>query len=133
MRRNWIALGLGVVCAALVANAGGAASGSEKKPLTTEQIKEMMTKTHKGEKSPFVRTREELKKDKLDWDQLAKDVKAFAEMADALKGAGIHTSPEKYISGATSLSKAVGEKDAKATNEAFKVLSKSCSSCHYGK
>jgi hypothetical protein len=93
-----------------------------------------MKDTHHGEKSPHGRTVAELKKDAPDWAQLAKDAKAFAEMGEAFKGVRLdYRSPEKYIESAKSLTKATGEKDKKATTEAFAGLTKSCAACHdYG-
>ena len=103
------------------------------KPATKEQLKEMMTKLHKGDKSALSRTKNELTKDKPDWDQLAKDAKAFAEMADVLKVTpSPYTSPKGYIDGAAALAKAFGEKDKEASGKAFTAFSKSCSGCHYG-
>jgi hypothetical protein len=97
-----------------------------------EQVKEMMTKLHKGDKAPLARTRAELDKDKPDWDQLAKDAKAFGEMSELLKkNREGYRSPEKYISSVAALAKAAQDKDHKAAATAFAGLSQSCVSCHF--
>lgn len=137
MKRNGIALAFGFAAASLVAAAGvpalGAGAEDKNEKTTKEQIKELMVKTHRGEKSPFARAKEELKKDSPEWDQLAKDAKAIGEMAELLKkGSGGYTDPKGYISASEAFGKAAGEKDVKATAEAFTKLSKSCGACHYG-
>lgn len=135
MRRNGIALGIGFAAAALVASGGLPVFGTDEKakPATKEQVKELMAKTHKGDKSPFARAREELKKEKPDWDQLVKDGKAFAEMAALLtRRPGDYTDPTRYVEASESFGKAAGGKDAGKAADAFAKLSKSCSACHYG-
>ena len=73
-----------------------------------------------------------MKKDAPDWDQLAKDAKAFTEMAEALKtGASPYASPEKYVASSAELAKAAKDKDYKAAAAAFAGLTKSCAACHY--
>ena len=129
---------LAAVAAAALFAVGGLTAAEPKKDdkapkrATKEQLKDMMTKLHKGEKSPLTRTAAEVKKDSPDWEQLAKDAKGFTEMGDVLKVSVGYTDPTRYIAGATALTKAVGEKDKKASAEAFTGLSKSCSACHYG-
>ena len=138
MSRNWIALGVGVVAGALLAGGGTAAEEPKKDDkapakVSKEKVKEMMIAAHRGEKSPLVRTKAELKKDAPDWDQLAKDAKVFAEMGEVLKtGASPYTNPKGYIEAGAALGKAVGEKDAKASGEAVGKLGTSCGACHYG-
>jgi hypothetical protein len=104
------------------------------KALTKKDIGKLMKATHHGDKSAHARTVAELKKDAPDWEQLAKDAKAFAAMSDAFKGVRLdYSSPEKYIESTKSFTKATGAKDKKAANEAFTGLTKSCASCHsYG-
>jgi hypothetical protein len=119
-----------LVCAALMM-ARGLTADEPTKPK--DEVKEMMVKVHRGEKSALGRTTAELKKEKPDWELLAKDAKEFAAMGEKLKGTAAYTSPAKYISRAAALDKAVGEKDQKAATEAFTGLNTSCSSCHYGK
>jgi len=103
------------------------------KPKTKEQVKEMMTKLHKGEKSALARTRAELEKDQPDWEQLAKDAKAFAEMGDVLKvSASPYTNPTGYIDGAAALAKASAAKDKAEAGKAMTAFGRSCSACHYG-
>jgi cytochrome c556 len=118
--------------AAAVAACGLAADAPKPERVTVKEIKELMGKTHKGEKSPFARTGAELKKETPDWEQVAKDAKAFAEMGEVLKSGGLYTDPSKYIAGAAELTKAAKDKDSKAATAAFAGLSKSCSACHYG-
>ncbi len=108
MNRNWIVVGLAVTCAALLATGGLTADEPKKKPK--DEIKEMMTKLHKGDKSALARTGAELKKDTLDWEQLTTDSKEFAAMGDMLKKAGFYTDPMRYIDSAAAFGKAVGEK-----------------------
>src|SRR5262245_52474961 len=103
--KKWIATGLVFVVAALLATAGLTAEEPKKdekapKRATREQLTEMMTKAHKGEKSPLVRTGAELKKDKPDWEQVAKDAKVFIEMGDVLKVSVDYTNPKGYIEAA---------------------------------
>jgi hypothetical protein len=133
MRRNWVVAGAAFACAALL-TASGLMAEEPKAPkkVPKDAIKEMMTKVHHGDKSPLARTAAEVKKDAPDWDQLAKDAKELTAMADMLKGAGLYTDPDKYIAGTTALTKAIGEKDAKAAAVAFNGVSRSCSACHYG-
>jgi cytochrome c556 len=139
MNRNWMTAGIAVVAAALLAVGSLWAEEPKKqdpprKPPAKEQLKQlqdMMTKLHKGEKSPLARTAAEVKKDSPDWEQLAKDAKGFAGMGAALDEIG-HYGRSDYIAGATALVKAVGQKDKEASGKAFASLSKSCSACHYG-
>ena len=105
--------------------------------LTKKELGKMMKDTHHGEKSPHARTAAELKKDSPDWEQITKDVKAFAAMGETLKSnnytAGAYTSPVKYNASTAALGKAAGDKDKKAATEAFTGLTKSCTVCHnYG-
>jgi hypothetical protein len=100
--------------------------------VTKKDVAKMMKETHRGEKAPYTRTAAELKKDTPDWDQIAKDAKAFTEMGAALKSAGLYTSKEQYVNSSAALVKATGDKDKKAANEAFTGLTMSCGSCHYG-
>jgi cytochrome c556 len=95
-------------------------------------VKDLMTKAHKGEKSPLARTGAELKKESPDWEQLTKDVKAFADMGAALKTAKLnyYGDPKKYIASADEMTKAVKDKDRKAARTAFAGLVQSCSACH---
>jgi hypothetical protein len=137
MNRNGMIAGVAFVAAALFAV--GALNADEPKKddkaakrATKEQLKDMMTKLHKGEKAPLARTAAEVKKDAPDWDQLAKDAKGFTEMGAVLKGSVGYTDPTRYISGAAALTKAVGEKDKKASAVAFTAFRQSCSACHYG-
>ena len=109
---------------------------AEAKKLTRKEIGKLMKDTHRGAKSPHVRTEAELKKDPPDWEQITKDVKAFAAMGEALKAFGpyqhAYTPAELgYIKTATALSKAAGDKDKKAATEAFVGLNKSCVACHF--
>jgi hypothetical protein len=121
--------------AAALAVSSLAADGPRKenpKALTEKEIGKMMKDTHRGEKSAYSRTQVELKKDTPDWDQIAKDVKAFSEMGTALRGHVAYTSPAKYIASTEALGKAAKDKNKKAATEAFVGLTNSCGSCHYG-
>jgi hypothetical protein len=137
MIRKWVSAGVVFAAAALLA-AGVAAGEPAKgepapKRLETKELAAMMTRVHKGEKAAFTRAAAELKKDKPDWDQLAKDAKEFVGMGATLKvSANPYTNPQGYIAAAGDLAKAVGAKDAKAAAGAFAALGKSCSACHYG-
>ncbi len=99
-----------------------------------KEFSALMKGTHRGEKSPHTRIVMELKKEAPDWDQLAKDAKAFEDVGKAFKNVDLgYASPEKYIKGTAALTKAVGAKDKKAANEAFIGLTNSCGACHnYG-
>jgi hypothetical protein len=103
------------------------------KKVTQEDVGNLMRSTHRGEKAPYSRTVAELKKDAPDWEQLAKDAKAFADMGAALKAykAG-YVGSEKYSASAAALGKAAADKDKKGATEAFAALTQSCSRCHYG-
>ncbi len=122
--------------AALLA-ASGRTADEPKKPeakLTNKEVGKMMKDAHHGAKSPHARTAAELKKDAPDWEQVAKDVKAFAAMGEVLKTnntAGRYSSPEKYNASTAALGKAAGDKDKKAATEAFTGLTKSCTVCHF--
>ena len=103
----------------------------DEKALTKKDIGKLMKQTHKGDLSPHARTVAELKKDAPDWEQLAKDAKAFVAMSEAFKGVRFdYSSPAKYIESSTALTKATGAKDKKAAHEAFTALTKSCATCH---
>jgi hypothetical protein len=138
MRRNWIVAATAFACAALVI-AGNLTAEEPKKDdkapakdtVTRKQLKEMMLKVHRGEKSPLTRAPEELKKDTPDWEQLQKDAKEFTVMSELLSKAGLYTDPTTYISSSTALSKAIGEKNKKAATESFNSLNQTCGSCHY--
>jgi hypothetical protein len=132
MSRKWVAAGVVFAAAALLTAGSAPADEPKKNPKRTlEEIKEMMTKAHKGAKSPLARTGTELKRDKPDWGQLAKDAKVFAEMAAALDESG-HYGRGGYLKSAAAFGKAAGAKDAKAATEAFASLKQSCGACHYG-
>jgi hypothetical protein len=122
--------------ALLAASALTAEEPKKDEKTVRKDIAKMMKDAHRGEKSPHVRVEAELKKEKPDWDQLAKDAKAFDTMGKEFKNLGIYypyTSPTGYIKTAAALGKAAGEKDRKAATEAFAGLNKSCVACHsYG-
>ncbi len=119
--------------------AGGVTADEPKKDekkteakLTKKEFGKMMKDAHHGAKSPHARTAAELKKDSPDWDEIAKDVKAFAAMGDAFKRVQLgYTSPAKYNAATTALGKAAADKDKKAATEAFTGLTKSCTACHF--
>ena len=135
MRRTVLALTL-FTAAALTADEPKKDEKKAEAKLTKKELGKMMKDTHHGEKSPHVRTAAELKKDSPDWEQITKDVKAFAAMGEALKAFGPYQhkyTPAElgYIKTATALSKAAGDKDKKAATEAFVGLTKSCVACHF--
>ena len=76
------------------------------KKATKEQVKEMMTQVHKGEKSALARTRAEVQKESPDWEALAKDARSFTAMGEMLV-TGVspypYTSPKSYIDSAAAL------------------------------
>jgi hypothetical protein len=132
-----VAMAVALFGAALWAANGLTAEEPKKDEKTVmKDITKLMKETHRGEKSPHVRVEAELKKDSPDWDQVAKDAKAFDEMGKAFKSLGIYypyASPAGYVKNASALGKAAGEKDKKAATEAFTGLTKSCVACHsYG-
>ncbi|HJZ56185.1 MAG TPA: hypothetical protein VKE74_14560 [Gemmataceae bacterium] len=103
---------------------------ADKKPPTEKEVKELMQKTHKGKDAPLARVEVELKKDAPEWDQVAKDAKAFTDMGDVLKRRPAYPSPAKYVSSAAELEKAAKDKDRAAAGKAFVGLNQSCTSCH---
>ena len=135
MRRFVTAIAL-FSAAVLAANALSAdePKKAESKKLTQKEFSAIMKAAHRGEKSPHTRVVAELKKDAPDWEQLAKDAKAFDDVGKAFKGVKLdYVSPAKYLEGSAALTKAVGDKDKKAAGEAFIKLTNSCGACHsYG-
>ena len=74
------------------------------KTLRRRTFGKLMKETHRGDKSPHARIVAELKKDAPDWEQLAKDAKAFAAMGEAFKGVRLdYSSPAGYIESTHSL------------------------------
>ena len=132
MRRYVLALALFGAAALVASSLAADEPKKDAKALTKKDIGKLMKETHHGDKSAHARTVAELKKDTPDWEQLAKDAKAFVTMSEAFKGVRFdYTSPTKYIESSTALTKATAAKDKKAANDAFTGLTKSCSSCHF--
>jgi hypothetical protein len=140
-------LALVLFCAAALVATGLTAEEPRKvgtkaraKKLSKVEIAQMMKDAHYGPKTPDARIVAELKKDSPDWEQIAKDAKAFTAMGQALEVNGPfgHPSlrdkglfaPKDYIASASALSKAASEKDKKAATAAFTGLTKSCAACH---
>ena len=139
-------LALALFCAAALAATGLTAEEPRKVPkagakkLSKLEIRQMMKETHHGPKTPDARIVAELKKDSPDWEQIAKDAKAFTAMGQALEVNGPFGlpslrdeglfAPKNYIASASALTKAAGEKDKKAATAAFTGLTKSCAACH---
>jgi len=120
-------------CALLCGLAAGGFSSDAPKKATKDEIKAMMTKLHKGEKSVLAQTRTELDKEGINWGTMAANAKAFTEMGELLRtGANPYTSPKNYIDGAAELATAAKEKKREAAFTAFTKLSTSCVACHYG-
>lgn len=133
MRRFGIVLSLfGAAVLAIGSLAADEPKKENPKALTEKEIAAMMKAVHRGDKSAYSRTQGELKKDAPDWEEIAKDVKAFSAMGTALKGHVTYTSPAKYIASTEALGRAAKDKDKKAATEAFAGLTNSCGSCHYG-
>jgi hypothetical protein len=109
-------------------------TAEEPKKPTRKDVAEMMKKTHRGEKSAYARTQAELKKDSPNWEEIAKDVKAFREMSAVMKATLqlTYTPRANYTTSVESLNKAVTAKDRKAALAAFIGLTNSCAACHYG-
>ena len=123
-----------VAAGALTADEPKKETPKKDKMTVRQDIGKLMKATHKGEKSPHVRVEAELKKDAPNWDQVAKDAKAFDEMGKEFKNLASfypYVSPVGYVKSAEALGKAAGDKDRKAATEAFTGLSKSCSACHF--
>jgi len=125
-----------VACALVSAGAVAACGLYPETPVkkaTKEQVKEMMTQVHKGEKSALARTRAEVQKESPDWEALAKDARSFTAMGEMLV-TGVspypYTSPKSYIDSAAALTKATQDKDQKGAATAFTKLSQSCVACH---
>ncbi len=134
MRRTVLALTL-FTAAALTAEEPKKDEKADAK-AAIKNLGKLMKAVHQGEKSPHVRTEAELKKDAPDWEQITKDVKAFAAMGEALKAFGPYQHAYNlaelgYINTATALSKAAGDKDKQAATKAFTGLTKSCAKCHF--
>ena len=110
MRRTVLALTL-FTAAALTAEEPKKDEKADAK-AAIKNLGKLMKAVHQGEKSPHVRTEAELKKDAPDWEQLAKDAKAFAEMGAAFKGVNLrYSSPEKYLTSSAALTKAAAAED----------------------
>ena len=124
--------------AALTVNELTAEEKKEAKELTRKEIGKLMKDTHDGAKTPDARTVAELKKDSPDWEQIAKDAKAFTAMGEVLKANAPFGypkddrffTPKDYVESAAALTKAAGAKDKKAATAAFTALTKSCAACH---
>jgi hypothetical protein len=137
MCRIWI-FPVACFCVGVIALSGAATDApkpEEKAPkkVTKEEVKAQMIAAHRGEKSPLARTEAELKKDAPNWEQLGKDAKEFAKMAELLKMAPpAYTDATKYITSTADFEKAATGKDTQKAVAALMGLRKSCSACHYG-
>jgi cytochrome c556 len=115
----------------------GDEKAEEKKIASKKDVKEMMVKAHKGEKSPFTDLSKELMAETPDWNRVTADVKVLTETADVLsryvEGYTYHYygGPWRYIDSTKALDKATRDRDHKAATAAFTNLTKSCSACHH--
>jgi len=127
-----VLIGFGLLTALAVV--GAADAQNEKAP----SIKDIMTKLNKGPKSlcPVLGTA--LKADPPKWDDIQKETKEFATLAEALvkndPPKGEKASWEKlckeYAITAKDMDEAAQKKDQKAAAAAQGKLAKSCMSCH---
>ncbi len=125
------ALAVLAVVALLAGPAGAEADGQ----LTSKQI---MAKLNKGPMSLCPTLGKELKAKSPPWDEIQKQTKEFAELAEALTKAkpskGEAASWEKltkaYAMDAKDLNEAAQKKDQKAAVSAHSKLAKSCKECH---
>jgi len=97
-------------------------------------VEDLMERVHEGKDSPWAVARTQADADPPDWGSLGEGVGAFAEMAEALKGAkhaDVRASADGYADAATDLADAVRQKDAEGLRRAVAVLGKSCADCHF--
>ncbi len=107
----------------------------DKKIPSEKEIKEMMAKTHKGDKSPLADLIQQLQSDNPEWTLVGQDVKVLSDMADMLRAARLRSrlDPDAYVASASALDNAARAKDHKAATAALTGLRQSCSKCHnYG-
>ena len=143
MRRK-IMTTAGLACI-IAAMAGWAAVYGEdkagKKAPTHENIKEMMAKVHKGDRSPLANVQKELKAETPDWVQVSKNAKVLGDMAEMLRIGGPYSYSERiaaaqqrvadrYADSVKDLDKAASNKDRKAATAALTGMTNTCSSCH---
>ena len=130
-----IAAGIGgIVLSALLVSGTGAADKKDGVP-TTEEIMKKVNKP-KGLHKAVGKALEE---DKVEWDNVTKMTKEYAELAGAL---GLNPKPDKgskaswdklcksYGEDAKALEAAVNKKDKTASGTAWSKLNKSCQGCH---
>lgn len=133
MSRVWYAVaGLALVAAlALVSSPSGAAD----KKLN---LKEIMTKAHKGGTSLLATVGAELKEDEPDWAEVQTKSKELVQLGTAMTKAtpprGEKESWDKltaaYLQNAKALNAAAGKKAKTQAQAAQKKLATSCRSCH---
>ncbi len=113
----------------------GESKGGDSKEKEESKVEKMMKAAHKGEKdlrdAPLEIVQDEVKKDKPDWDLLAKNTKPLAELAGMIKDKRNYTSdPRPYIAAVKALTVATNAKDVGQARAAVKGLMNSCAKCH---
>jgi hypothetical protein len=120
----------GVLAGLFVLAALGFADGKRER----SKMATLMAEAHEGKASPLGRVHEGLKAGDPAWGELGKDARAFV----ALSGELLKAKGEKnrgalaYRSAAEELLAAVSKKEKPAAEQAFKKLTQTCASCHYG-
>ena len=144
MRRTMIIAAAGLACAIVFAAGLTPVQGQDKddkKAAARKDVKELMAKAHKGDKSPLANLVKQLKTDAPEWAQVTRDVKVINEMADVLRTAGPYAyyyataatkegGARSYADRAKALDRATGAKDSKAALAALTGLQQTCSICH---
>ncbi len=108
----------------------------QKKTPSKKDVKDLMGKAHKGDKSPLTSLVRELNAETPDWSKVGQDAKVITDMADMLRssrsvGAEVYyATPANYIANARDLDKAALAKDKKAASAALSGLQLSCFDCH---
>ena len=127
---GWASLSCAILILAGAWPAYGELEGGKKGP-SRKELKGLMAKAHRGDKSPLASLGKELKAEAPDWAEVGKNAKLLTDMADVLQAAQPHAAG-RYHTSAHALDRAARGKDRAAATAALLSLRKSCSSCHYG-
>jgi cytochrome c556 len=104
----------------------------------TPTIKELMRKLHKGANAPLSKTRDALKSDSPNWDNLRKQTKDLVALAASLpkndppRGdkAAYRELADDYYGNSKKLDDAAKDEDLSSARAAAKKLGESCKACH---
>ena len=140
MQRTTIGAAACLFCGIVLAAGLGRVYGvdkADKKSPSAKEVKELMAKAHKGDKSPLADLTRQLQAENPEWGQVNQDVKVLGDMAEMLRASPetykvVYTgSADAYITSTKALDRAAQGKDRKAAAEALTGLQKSCAACHY--